>query len=106
MSYNIQRRTRIEIPPEYGRNMIGVLDETGKLRYGQVFIQYSKGLDKPQVHPIVHSGPVVVTKFPALHPGDMRKFEAVDIPELHHIVDCIVFPRHGERPHPDEMAGS
>ena len=102
----LKRRARIEIPSDYGRNMMGVLDETGKLTYGQVFIQYSKDLDKPQADPIVYSGSVVVTKFPALHPGDMRKFEAVDIPELHHMVDCIVFPRQGKRPHPDEMAGS
>ncbi|XP_077981928.1 uncharacterized protein LOC144436934 [Glandiceps talaboti] len=102
----IRRRARFEIPQEYGRNMIGVLDETGTLRYGQVFIQYSKSLDKPQKSCQIHTGPVVVTKFPCYHPGDVRKFEAINVPALHHLIDCFVFPRQGPRPHPNEMAGS
>ena len=36
---------------------------------------------------------VVVAKMPALHPGDVRKFEAVDVPGLDHMCDVIVFPQ-------------
>ncbi|KAH7931631.1 hypothetical protein HPB51_029775 [Rhipicephalus microplus] len=51
-------------------------------------------------------GDVIVTKNPCMHPGDIRKLTAVNVPQLHHVRDCIVFPAKGDRPHPDEMAGS
>ena len=50
-------------------------------------------------------GPLIVTRNPCLHPGDVRQLEAVDVPELSHLVDCVVFPQRGSRPHCNEMAG-
>lgn len=55
---------------------------------------------------IVLKGSVVVTRNPCLHPGDVRQLVAVDVPALRHFVDCVVFPRKGSRPHPNEMAGN
>ncbi|GFS62896.1 RNA-dependent RNA polymerase 2 [Trichonephila inaurata madagascariensis] len=37
----IKTKANVDIDPAYGRNMFGVLDETGILQYGQVFVQYS-----------------------------------------------------------------
>ncbi|XP_075528530.1 uncharacterized protein LOC142560369 [Dermacentor variabilis] len=108
---NLKSKGQIAVPEDSGRNMLGVLDETGTLEYGQVFVQFTslKSSDKAsRLKPVtrVVTGTVLVTKCPCLHPGDVRKFEAVDVPALHHIRDCIVFPAKGHRPHPNEMAGS
>ena len=45
-------------------------------------------------------------KNPCLHPGDLRRLDAVDHPSLHHLYNCIVFPRVGLRPHTTEISGS
>ncbi|KAA8529774.1 hypothetical protein F0562_034126 [Nyssa sinensis] len=115
----LRTRTRIFVPS--GRSMMGCLDETKTLKYGQVFVQYfgaghrqfyddrphlmfrDGGLD--QRNSIVE-GDVVVAKNPCLHPGDVRVLTAVNVSTLHHMVDCIVFPQKGTRPHPDECSGS
>ncbi|XP_044480605.1 probable RNA-dependent RNA polymerase 1 [Mangifera indica] len=114
---DLRTKARIFLPK--GRNMMGTLDETGTLKYGQIFVQYShsrsshfsddfyfqsRGNASNQTS--VCEGKVVVAKNPCLHPGDMRVLEAVDVPALHHMVDCVVFPAKGKRPHPNECSGS
>ncbi|XP_019641825.1 PREDICTED: LOW QUALITY PROTEIN: probable RNA-dependent RNA polymerase 1 [Branchiostoma belcheri] len=101
----LRRKARIEIPPEYGRNMLGVLDETGTLEYGEVFVQYTEDIADKSSRARVLTDNVVVTRNPCFHPGDVRKLRAVDVPKLHHMVDVIVFPSKGQRPHPNEMSG-
>ena len=100
------KRTRIEIDADKGRSMMGTADETGTLEYGEVFVQYSANLNRPGVETRVLTGTVVIAKNPCFHPGDMRKFRAVENPVLQHMVDVVVFPVKGERPHPNEMSGS
>ena len=98
----LKQSARIQIPYDEGRNMFGVADEYQCMEYGEVFVQYTHSSGDRRVL----TGLVMVTKNPCMHPGDVRKFMAVDKPQLHHIVDCIVFPTKGPRPHPNEMAGS
>ncbi|KAF1760723.1 hypothetical protein GCK72_008972 [Caenorhabditis remanei] len=104
------RKEQIPIPADLGRSMLGVVDETGRLQYGQIFVQLTKNLalkipPKTAARQVL-TGTVLLTKNPCIVAGDVRIYEAVDIPELHHMNDVVVFPQHGPRPHPDEMAGS
>jgi RNA-dependent RNA polymerase len=89
----LKTKSRIFIP--HGRAMMGCLDETGTLKYGQVFVQASSRANDSQK--IVVTGKVVVAKNPCLHPGDVRVLQAVDVPSLHHMFDCVVFPQKGSR---------
>ncbi|XP_020232663.1 RNA-dependent RNA polymerase 1 [Cajanus cajan] len=107
----LRLKSRIFIPK--GRAMMGCLDETGTLEYGQVFVQFSKNrLQNPSddSHHLAQNymvaAKVVVAKNPCLHPGDVRILKAVDVPALYHMVDCVVFPQKGPRPHPNECSGS
>ncbi|CAA7401361.1 unnamed protein product [Spirodela intermedia] len=112
----LRTRSRIFIP--MGRSMIGCMDETRTLEYGQVFVQVSfpgeGGLQMFSERSgsgggagrVVVTGKVIVSKNPCLHPGDLRTLLAVDIPALRHMVDCVVFPQKGKRPHPNECSGS
>ena len=48
-NYQVLDRTRIKMPAEIGRQMLGVMDETGTLEYGEVFVQYSPVIAAPGV---------------------------------------------------------
>ncbi|XP_031259889.1 probable RNA-dependent RNA polymerase 1 [Pistacia vera] len=113
---DLKTKTRIFVPR--GQTMMGCLDETGILKYGQVFVQCSghqtelsnNSLDllsgRVSSQSRILEQRVIVAKNPCLHPGDVRKLKAVNVPALHHMVDCIVFPAKGRRPHPNECSGS
>ncbi|KAL5553262.1 hypothetical protein UlMin_040663 [Ulmus minor] len=110
----LRTKTRIHVPN--GGHMMGCLDETGLLEYGEVFVQSScrklfddsslilRNFSSDQENFVV-KGKVVVSRNPCLHPGDVRVLKSVDVPKLHHMVDCVVFPQKGKRPHPDECSG-
>ncbi|VFQ99176.1 unnamed protein product [Cuscuta campestris] len=113
---DLKTRCRISVP--MGRIVVGCLDETGILNYGQVYARLT--LTKTELrlgeqsffHRVddttaIVKGRVVVTKNPCLHPGDVRVLEAVYevVLEEKGLVDCIVFPQKGDRPHPNECSG-
>lgn len=106
----LKNKGRIRVPYKNGRIAFGVVDEMRELEYGQVFFQYTVMDEdgRPTSETRFLEGTVMVTKFPCLQPGDVRKLRAVRPKngELDHIKDCVVFPARGPRPHPDEMGGS
>ncbi|KAL0937668.1 suppressor of ascus dominance [Colletotrichum truncatum] len=99
--------------------LLGCLDETGILR-GHLKSTEGKNTknvkDLPQVFLQIESpigsgrftcvtGLCIVGRNPSLHPGDIRVMEAVDVPELHHLRNVVVFPRTGDRDVPSMMSG-
>ena len=64
----------------------------------QIFVQLSRDPEsKGRTKPKIILGPVLLTRSPLLHPGDVRIVCCVDIPELHHIKDAVVLPQNGDR---------
>lgn len=113
---DLKSRCRIYVPK--GRILVGCLDETGSLNYGQVYVRitmtkaeqemgHQNFFQRVDERTCIVTGKVVVTKNPCLHPGDIRVLEAVyDLGlEEKNMVDCLVFPQKGERPHPNECSG-
>ena len=103
-----EQRCRILIPKS--RLLFGVCDPTsensqpGKLKAGECFLRITH--DGDGIGRTIINTEVMVTRNPCLHPGDLQKFRAVDIPEFSaNLVDCIVFSTQGRRPSADLMSG-
>ena len=97
----VSKLAKLQLPVLKSRNVFGVCDQTGVLKYGQCFFRYTeqgkcKTLEEK----------VIVAKSPCYLLGDIRVLNAIHIEGLDHLVDCIVFPTQGKQPHPSEIAGS
>lgn len=79
------------------------MDETGVLEDNEVYVPLRiEGAAK------LVQGDLVVTRSPALHPGDVKVARAVDVPEdspLRDLYNCIVFSSKGERDIPSQLSG-
>lgn len=91
-------RKKLQIRVKDSAYLYGVVDELGILDEGQVYINlpYQGG---PQV------GTFLVGRNPAYSPGDLRRLEAVNVPELSHLTNCIVFAGKGRYSEPSQMGG-
>ena len=79
------------------------MDETGYLQEGEIycFVQTEEGCQ-------LVTGDVVVTRCPALHPGDVQCVTAVDVPAdspLSALHNVVVFSSMGERDLPSQLSG-
>lgn len=87
--------------------LLGVLDEYGVLEEDEVFVsvQNLQAELKENIQSFEVEGEVMVTRNPCLHPGDIRVLKAVRRKQLSHFVNCIVFPRKGQRSLPSMISG-
>ncbi|OAG12010.1 RdRP-domain-containing protein [Paraphaeosphaeria sporulosa] len=99
---------KARIPIEQGVTLFGIMDETGYLEEGEIFVTF----DEAQFigcHPLVlDNRRMLVTRSPALHPGDIQMATNI-IPPEHHplraLRNCIVFSQKGERDLPSCLSG-
>ncbi|KAJ3342074.1 hypothetical protein HDU83_006225 [Entophlyctis luteolus] len=91
-------KARMVIPNSW--HLFGILDETGTLEAGRVFVQ----IDSPQQSQIIE-GPCIIYRSPILHPGDVQPVIAVDCPKLRHLRNVIVFSQFGDRDLPSKLGG-
>ncbi|KAG9233793.1 rna-dependent rna polymeras-like protein [Amylocarpus encephaloides] len=106
----VQLRTlkyKARIPVKHGYTLLGIMDETGILNEGQVFcITDDSGVSR--VITGQNGQEVIVTRSPALHPGDVQTAVAVEVPSsspLMKLQNCIVFSQRGSRDLPSMLSG-
>lgn len=95
---------KARIPVKDGYTLYGIMDETGILEEGQIFcIVESDG--KPKV---ITGKDLIITRAPALHPGDIQLVTAVAVPNnspLMKLRNCICFSQKGPRDLPSQLSG-
>ncbi|KLJ12209.1 hypothetical protein EMPG_12727 [Blastomyces silverae] len=100
---DLKYRARIRVPKAV--TLFGIMDETGVLKEGEIFCTSlsDKGHREVLLNPMV-----VVTRSPAMHPGDVQIAKAVDVPAdspLRQLHNCIAFSQHGPRDLPSMLSG-
>lgn len=90
-----------------GVKLYGVMDETGYLKANEIFC--TREVDGSSQ--VLVEDRVLVTRSPALHPGDVQICRAVKPPKdssgnpLNSLINVIVFSQHGERDIPSMLSG-
>ena len=99
----LKYRARIHV--EQGLTMYGIMDETGWLQEGQVYCPVRRQEDE-RFAIVRHR--VIITRSPALHPGDVQLADAVEVPDdspLRRLHNCVVFSQYGVRDLPSKLSG-
>jgi hypothetical protein len=98
----LKHKTRI--PVDKGYHLHGIMDETDTLNEGQIYCTARvDGVNRPII-----GKQLVISRAPALHPGDVQIVEGVDVPEISPLAklsNCIVFSRKGSRDLPSQLSG-
>ena len=95
---------KARIPVQEGFTLLGIMDETGVLEEGQVFCIVEED-GKPRV---ITGNNLIITRAPALHPGDIQLVTAVAMPNhspLMELRNCICFSSKGKRDLPSQLSG-
>lgn len=69
-------------------------EKTSRIRLPEIFLKVT---DSENGEFKVIEGLCIIARNPSLHPGDIRTVRAVNVPELGHLHDVVVFPNKGDR---------
>ncbi|PKX91697.1 RNA dependent RNA polymerase [Aspergillus novofumigatus IBT 16806] len=80
----------------------GASDEEKLAALPEIFVQ----VHRPDTGKCeVIEGVCILARNPSLHPGDIRVVRAVNVPQLSHLKDVVVFPQIGDRDIPSMCSG-
>ncbi|KAI0550393.1 RNA dependent RNA polymerase-domain-containing protein [Xylaria curta] len=94
------------IPVDQGVTLFGVMDEFKYLNDDEVFITFDKHQGTSYLD--LDDQLVIITRSPALHPGDIQIRRAIVPPPDHPLrglSNCIVFSQKGDRDLPSQLSG-
>jgi hypothetical protein len=98
----LKHKTRI--PVDKGYHLHGLMDETGWLKEGEIFCS----VVEDGVVRYITGNNLIVSRAPALHPGDVQLVHAVMPPRnspLLELNNCICFSQYGKRDLPSKLSG-
>jgi hypothetical protein len=99
---------KARIPVERGVTLFGIMDETGYLNAGEVYVAFDNAVFIENHWMDLDNRRMIVTRSPALHPGDIQLAINI-IPPSHHplraLRNCIVFSQRGQRDLPSCLSG-
>lgn len=94
------------IPVEEGVTLYGIMDEFGILKEREIYVVTEKAPEGGRR--VLVQKNVVVTRSPAMHPGDVQVVDAVDVPAgcpLANLRNVVVFSQFGDRDIPSMLSG-
>lgn len=115
---------RGRIPVKEGMTLYGIMDETGFLQEGQVFVITEQQAESsasaasrrhlgdedaaPSGKQVLVRNNITITRSPVMHPGDVQIVNAIDVPAkspLQSLRNVVVFSQHGARDLPSQLSG-
>lgn len=99
---------KARIPIEQAVTLFGILDETGYLAEGEVYVTFDEADYVDDHYLDLNRRRVIVTRSPALHPGDVQLAINVVPPPKHplrRLRNCVVFSQRGNRDLPSCLSG-
>ena len=98
----LKHKGRILVPDAH--TLYGIVDVTGYLQPNEVHV-----IIKEKQNPVVvRTGKALVTRAPAMHPGDFQFVHAVNVPEgsaNEYLHNCVIFSKYGDRDIPSMLSG-